>query len=224
MEIHVNRKILIAPSILAADFSSLEAEIRKIEKAGADMVHVDVMDGHFVPNITIGPLVVRGLRRITKLPLDVHLMIEDPGKYIDEFKNAGSDIITLHAESKGDIKALLARIKSFGIKAGISIRPKNSVDLIKSYLNDADMVLMMTVEPGFGGQKFISEVVPKIRQVRDIYDKDIEVDGGINKETAKETIKAGANVLVAGTFIFGSKNVKQAICDLRGSACSGPKD
>ncbi|MDD5679986.1 MAG: ribulose-phosphate 3-epimerase [Candidatus Omnitrophica bacterium] len=209
-------KLLVAPSILAADFSSLEAEIKKIEKAGADMVHIDVMDGHFVPNITIGPLVVRGIRKITELPLDVHLMIEEPEKYIDEFKKAGSDIITLHAESKGDIKSLLCRIKSFGIKAGISIRPKNSVDLLKGYLNDADMVLMMTVEPGFGGQKFMKEVLPKIAEVRSIYDKDIEVDGGINRETAREVIAAGANVLVAGTFVFGSKDVKQAIKDLRG--------
>ena len=212
----MKRKILIAPSILAADFSALEAEIKRIEKAGADMVHIDVMDGHFVPNITIGPLVVKGIRKITKLPLDVHLMIEDPGKYIDEFKKAGSDIITLHAESKGDVKRLLSRIKSSGIKAGISIRPKNSVDLIKRYLKDVDMVLLMTVEPGFGGQKFMSEVIPKIRQVRSIYDKDIEVDGGINKETAKEVIEAGANVLVAGTFVFGNKDAKQAIRDLRG--------
>ena len=212
----MKRKIIVAPSILAADFSSLESEIKKIEKAGADMIHVDVMDGHFVPNITIGPLVVRGIRKITKLPLDVHLMIEEPAKYIDEFRKAGSDIITLHAESKGNIKSLLSGIKSFGIKAGISIRPKSSMSMIKSYLEDADMVLMMTVEPGFGGQKFMSEVIPKIRQLRSIYDKDIEVDGGINKETAKEVIEAGANVLVAGTFVFGSKDVKKAIMDLRG--------
>ena len=212
----MKRKILVAPSILAADFGLLEAEIRKIESAGADMVHIDGMDGHFVPNITIGPPVVRDIRKITKLPLDVHLMIEEPGKYIDEFRKAGSDIVTLHAESKGDIKNFLSRIRSFGIKAGISIRPKNSVDLIKDYLGDVDMVLMMTVEPGFGGQKFMSEVLPKIRQVRSIYDKDIEVDGGINKETAKEAVEAGANVLVAGTFVFGSKDAKQAIRDLRG--------
>jgi len=212
----MKRKILVAPSILAADFSMLESEIKKIEKAGADMIHVDVMDGHFVPNITIGPLVIRGIRKITKLPLDVHLMIEEPAKYIDEFRKAGSDIITLHAESRGNIKSLLSGIKSFGIKAGISIRPKSSMSMIKSYLRDADMVLMMTVEPGFGGQKFMSEVILKIRQLRSIYDKDIEVDGGINKETAKAVIEAGANVLVAGTFVFGSKDVKKAIRELRG--------
>lgn len=220
----MKRKILVAPSILAADFSSLESEIKKIEKAGADMVHIDVMDGHFVPNITIGPLVVRDIRKITKLPLDVHLMIEEPAKYIEEFRKAGSDIITLHAESKGDIRSMLSGIKSSGIKAGISIRPKSSMSMLHSYLADADMVLMMTVEPGFGGQKFMSEVVPKIRQLRSIYDKDIEVDGGINKETAREVIEAGANVLVAGTFVFGSKDVKQAIRDLRESACGVQKD
>ncbi|MDP3789691.1 MAG: ribulose-phosphate 3-epimerase [Candidatus Omnitrophota bacterium] len=198
--------------------------MKKIEKAGADMVHVDVMDGHFVPNITIGPLVVRDIRKITKLPLDVHLMIEEPAKYIEEFRKAGSDIITLHAESKGDIRSMLSGIKSSGIKAGISIRPKSSMSMLHSYLADADMVLMMTVEPGFGGQKFMSEVVPKIRQLRSIYDKDIEVDGGINKETAREVIEAGANVLVAGTFVFGSKDVKQAIRDLRESACGVQKD
>ncbi len=216
----MRRKILVAPSILAADFSMLQTEIKRIEKAGADMVHIDIMDGHFVPNITIGPLVVRDTRKLTKLPLDVHLMIQEPAKYIDEFKKAGSDIITIHAESKGDIKALLARIKSFGLKAGISLRPKNGLDLIKDYLGSADMVLMMTVEPGFGGQKFMKEVLPKIRTLRAIYDRDIEVDGGINKETAKEAVDAGANVLVAGTFIFESTDVKQAIRDLRGGTKS----
>lgn len=212
----MKRKILIAPSILAADFSSLADEIRVIENAGADMVHIDVMDGHFVPNITIGPLVVRGIRRVTKLPLDVHLMIDEPEKYIDEFRDAGSDIITLHAESKGNIKSLLSRVRSFGLKAGISIKPGNKIDMIKAYLDITDMVTIMTVEPGFGGQKFIREVLPKIREARSIYDKDIEVDGGINKDTAKEAIEAGANVLVAGTFVFGSQDVKKAINDLRG--------
>jgi ribulose-phosphate 3-epimerase len=211
----MKRKILIAPSILAADFSSLKTEIEKVEKAGADIIHIDVMDGHFAPNITIGPLVVRDVRRFTKLPLDVHLMIEEPEKYIEEFKKAGSDIITIHAESKGDIKKLLSRIRSFGIKAGISIRPKNEISLIKEYIAGTDMVLMMTVEPGFGGQKFMRKVLPKIKALRAVYDKDIEVDGGINKETAKEVISAGANILVAGTFIFGNKDVKRAIRDLR---------
>jgi ribulose-phosphate 3-epimerase len=211
----MKRKILVAPSVLAADFSILRAEIRRVEKAGADMIHIDVMDGRFVPNITIGPLVVRDIRKATKLPLDVHLMIEEPGRYIGEFKAAGSDIITLHAESKGRIKSLIARIKSLGMKAGISIKPKSGTSIIKKYLDDADMVLMMTVEPGFGGQKFIREVLPKIRQLRSIYKKDIEVDGGINKETAQEAIKAGANVLVAGTFVFGSKDAGRAIEELR---------
>lgn len=220
----MKRKILVAPSILSADFGSLKTEIKKIEKAGADMIHIDVMDGHFVPNITIGPLIVRDTRKLTKLPLDTHLMIQDPEKYIYEFRKAGSDIITIHAESKGDTKALLRRIKSFGARAGVSLRPKNSLNMIKDCLDDADMVLIMTVEPGFGGQKFMKDVLPKIKALREIYDKDIEVDGGINKESAKEAVKAGANILVAGTFVFKSKDVKKAISSLRTSGCGVQKD
>lgn len=211
----MKKKILIAPSILAADFSTLEAEIYKAEKGGADMIHVDVMDGHFVPNITIGPLVVRSIRKVTKLPLDVHLMIEEPSKYIDAFRKAGSDIITIHVESKGNTGSLISCIKSFGIKAGISIRPKSSIDDIRNYLDEVDMVLIMTVEPGFGGQKFMGEVVPKIRELRSIYDGDIEVDGGMNANTAREVIEAGANIIVAGTAVFGNKDIKQAIKNLR---------
>ena len=211
----MRRKILIAPSILAADFSRLEAEIKKVELAGADMIHVDVMDGHFVPNITIGALVVRDIRRVTKLPLDVHLMIEEPSKYIDEFRKAGSDIITLHAESEKNIGTLLSRIKSSDIKAGVSLRPKSGIGLIRNYLKKIDMVLIMTVEPGFGGQRFMKEMLPKIKNLRKIYDGDIQVDGGINKNTAREVIKAGANILVAGTAVFKAKDMKKAIKDLR---------
>ena len=211
----MEKKVLIAPSILAADFSTLEAEIYRAEQAGADMIHVDVMDGHFVPNITIGPLVVRSIRKVTKLPLDVHIMIEEPSKYIDAFRKAGSDIITIHAESKGDIGSLVSRIKSFGIKAGISIRPKSGIDCIRNYLDEVDIVLIMTVEPGFGGQEFMREVVPKIKELRNIYDGDIEVDGGINKNTVRKAIEAGANIIVAGTAVFGNKDIKQAIADLR---------
>ena len=209
------KKILVAPSILAADLSILSKEINRAEKAGADMIHVDVMDGHFVPNITIGPLVVKNIRKATKLPLDVHLMIEEPSKYIDEFVKAGSDIITIHAESEGHIEALISRIKSSGIKAGVSLRPKSGIDLIREHLEAIDIVLIMTVEPGFGGQEFISGVVPKIKELRKIYDKDIEVDGGINKNNAKKVIEAGANILVAGTYVFKAKDIKQAIQDLR---------
>lgn len=211
----MKRKILIAPSILAADFGKLKTEIEKVEMAGADMIHVDVMDGHFVPNITVGPLVVRDIRKVTKLPLDVHLMIEKPSKYIDEFRKAGSDIITVHAESERNIEALLSRIKSLGIKVGLSLRPKSGINLIRKHLKKIDMVLIMTVEPGFGGQQFMRGVLPKIKELRKIYDGDIEVDGGINRNTAKEVVKAGANILVAGTTVFNAKNIKQAIRDLR---------
>jgi ribulose-phosphate 3-epimerase len=211
----MKKKILIAPSILAADFSDLKSEIKKAELGGADMIHVDVMDGHFVPNITIGPLVVRDIKRITKLPLDVHLMIENPSKYIDEFRKAGSDIITIHAEAEKHIGFLLSRIKSFGIKAGVSLRPGSSISLIKGYLKKTDMVLIMTVEPGFGGQAFMEEMLPKIKKLKEIYDGDIQVDGGIDRNTAKEVIGAGANILVAGTSVFKAKSIKKAIKDLR---------
>jgi ribulose-phosphate 3-epimerase len=215
VEKKMQRKIIIAPSILAADFSILKEEIKKAEGAGADMIHVDVMDGYFVPNITIGPLVVRDIRKVTNLPLDVHLMIEEPSKHIDEFKKAGSDIITIHAESEKNIRDLLSRIKSSGIKAGISLRPKSGINLIRRYLRIIDIVLIMTVEPGFGGQAFMREMLSKIRELRKIYDGDIEVDGGINKNSAREVIKAGANILVAGTSVFEAKNMKQAIKSLR---------
>jgi len=211
----MKKRILIAPSILAADFSTLKEEIKRVEKAGADMIHVDVMDGHFVPNITIGPLVIRDIRKVTNLPLDVHLMIEEPSKYIDGFKKAGSDIITIHAESESRIGYIISRIKSSGIKAGISLRPKSRISLIRKYLKEIDMVLIMTVEPGFGGQAFMKEMLPKIGELRRIYDGDIQVDGGINKNSAREAIKQGANILVAGTFIFKAKNIKKAIRDLR---------
>lgn len=211
----MKRKILVAPSILAADFSKLGKEIRKLEQAGADMIHVDVMDGHFVPNITIGPLVVKDIRKVTKLPLDVHLMIQKPSKYIDEFIKAGSDIITVHAESEGKLGSLLSRIKSSGLKAGLSLRPKSGINLIKRHLGKADMVLIMTVEPGFGGQKFISGMLPKIEKLSKIYDGDIEVDGGINVNSAKKVIKAGANILVAGTSVFKAKSIKKAIKSLK---------
>jgi ribulose-phosphate 3-epimerase len=212
----MKKKILIAPSILAADFSKLKAEIKRAEKAGADMIHVDVMDGHFVPNITIGPLVVRDMRKVTRLPLDVHLMIENPAEHIDEFRRAGSDIITIHAESEKNIGALLSKLKSSGVKTGVSLRPKSSINLIRKYLKRIDMVLIMTVEPGFGGQKFMRKVMPKIRSLRKIYGGDIQVDGGINKATAREAIKAGANILVAGTACFRAKDMRKTIKEMRG--------
>jgi ribulose-phosphate 3-epimerase len=209
------KKILVAPSILAADFSNLSEEIRKAEKAGADMIHVDVMDGHFVPNVTIGPLVVRDIRKVTKLPLDVHLMIKEPSKYIEDFAKAGSDIITIHAESDGDMSSVLSRIKSLGVKVGISIKPGSGLEVISKYLKDVDMVLIMTVEPGFGGQEFMSSMLPKIEELRRVYSRDIEVDGGIDKDTAKKVIQAGANILVAGTYVFKAEDIKKAIESLR---------
>ncbi|MDD5423283.1 MAG: ribulose-phosphate 3-epimerase [Candidatus Omnitrophica bacterium] len=210
------QKIMIAPSILSADFSKLGQEIRDVEKAGADWIHVDVMDGHFVPNITIGPVVVKSIRPMTKLPLDVHLMIDNPEKYIESFAKAGSDIITFHAEVEEKPKEIIKLIKYYKKKAGVSIRPKTDLESIKSILPMVDMVLIMTVEPGFAGQEFILDCLPKIEELRKLFKKDIEVDGGINESTAAEVIAKGANVIVAGTAVFGSKDYSGAIRGLRG--------
>lgn len=206
-------KILVAPSILSADFANLQTDIARIETAGADWVHIDVMDGHFVPNLTIGAPVVKSLRKTTKLPFDVHLMIENPWKYIEDFVKAGSDIITVHQEAcLHNLPEVIAQIKSYGIKAGVSIKPKTSVETIKDIIEDVDLVLVMSVEPGFGGQSFMPNSIPKVAEIRalapDIY---IEVDGGINPETAKLVTEAGANVLVAGSSVYGASDMKLAI-------------
>ena len=210
-------KIKVAASILSADFSCLGKEIKRVERAGADLIHVDVMDGHFVPNITIGPVVVKFLRKITRLPLDVHLMIENPQKYIDAFVKSGSDMITVHIETAvpGDCKRMAAGLKKKNIKFGISLNPGTPLSKIKRYLPYADFVLVMSVNPGFGGQSFMPVAINKIRQLRSEFCGDIAVDGGINDQTAKKVIAAGANVLAAGSYIFGAKNAKYAIERMR---------
>ncbi|PGZ96797.1 ribulose-phosphate 3-epimerase [Bacillus pseudomycoides] len=213
--------IKVAPSILSADFSRLGEEIKDVEKGGADYIHVDVMDGHFVPNITIGPLIVEAIRPITSLPLDVHLMIENPDQYIPTFAKAGADIITVHVETCPHLHRTIQLIKSQGIKAGVVLNPHTPVSMIEHVLEDIDMVLLMTVNPGFGGQKFIHSVLPKIKQVADMVHErnlqvEIEVDGGVNVETAKLCVEAGANVLVAGSAVYNQKDRGAAIAAIRG--------
>ncbi|PAE26896.1 ribulose-phosphate 3-epimerase [Bacillus sp. 7894-2] len=214
--------VKIAPSILSADFSKLGEEIKDVERGGADYIHVDVMDGHFVPNITIGPLIVDAIRPVTKLPLDVHLMIEDPDSYIEAFANAGADYITVHAEACRHLHRTVHLIKSFGVKAGVVLNPATPVNMIEHVIEDIDMVLLMSVNPGFGGQKFIPSVLPKIAAVKKMSDAkglniEIEVDGGVNEETAQLCIEAGANVLVAGSAIYNQNDRAAAIAALKGS-------
>lgn len=208
--------IKIAPSILSADFSILGKEVKDVEKAGADYIHIDVMDGHFVPNITIGPLIVEAIRPVTSLPFDVHLMIENPEKYIQNFVRAGADIISVHTESCRHLHRTIYQIKEQGIKAGVVLNPATPVEMIRDVLSDIDLVLLMTVNPGFGGQTFIPNVLKKIEQVKRWKDDqnltfEIEVDGGINDETAKQCVEKGVDVLVAGSYIFNNKNREQAI-------------
>jgi ribulose-phosphate 3-epimerase len=213
--------VKIAPSILSADFARLGEEIVAVEKAGADYIHIDVMDGHFVPNITIGPLIVEAIRPVTKLPLDVHLMIENPDQYIENFAKAGADYITVHVEACRHLHRTIHHIKSFGIKAGVVLNPATPVESIQHILADIDMVLLMSVNPGFGGQSFIPEVLPKIRKVKEMADSiekelEIEIDGGVNSETAKQCMEAGANVLVAGSAIYNQEDYAAAISLIRG--------
>ena len=210
-------RIKIAASILSADFSCLAVELKKVKRAGADLIHVDVMDGHFVPNITIGAVVVKYMRKATSLPLDVHLMIDNPAKYIGAFVNAGSDMITVHIETVTlkELAAIARGLKESGVKLGISLNPATPLSKIKKALPLVDFVLVMSVNPGFGGQAFIPQALTKIKQLRAIFKKDIAVDGGINNITAKLVKNAGANVLAVGSYIFGAKNTKQAINSLR---------
>jgi len=225
----VQRPVRIAPSILSADFGRLAEEVAAAEAAGADYIHVDIMDGRFVPNITIGPLVVRAVRKATKLPLDVHLMIVEPERYVDEFANAGADLISVHAEATPHLHRLVEHIRSLGKRASVALNPHSSLDSLHIVLPELSMVLLMTVNPGFGGQRFIQAVVPKIRELRaEIMrrglDVDIEVDGGIAADTAPIVVGAGANVLVAGSAVFATpgKNYPAAIAELRrGAARAG---
>ncbi|KMY56076.1 ribulose-phosphate 3-epimerase [Bacillus sp. FJAT-27231] len=212
--------VKIAPSILSANFAKLGEEIKEVEMGGADWIHVDVMDGHFVPNITIGPLIVEAARPITKLPLDVHLMIENPDLYIEAFAKAGADYITVHAEACPHLHRTIQLIRSFGVKPGVVLNPATPASVLEYIIEDIDLVLLMTVNPGFGGQSFIHSVVPKIREVKQMItakglDVLIEIDGGVNTETAKLCTDAGADVLVAGSAVYNKADRKQAIADIR---------
>ena len=205
------KKIQISPSILSANFSQLGSEIKKLEEGGADMIHIDVMDGHFVPNLTMGPSIIKSLRQTTKLQFDVHLMISPVHKYINDYADAGADIITIHPEATENLKESINQIKKFNKKVGISLNPKTKIDLITEYLGEIDLILIMSVNPGFGGQKFMPEVLDKIKELKKIKDKknlsfEIEIDGGINFDNYKLAIEAGATILVSGTTIFKSNN------------------
>lgn len=210
----------IAPSLLACDFSNMGGEIIRVEKSGADMVHLDIMDGHFVPNISFGYMVVKALRKYVSIPFDVHLMVSDPYYYCESFAKSGADIITFHVESDCDVAKTIEKIHSYGIKAGISIKPDTPDEVVANYIKNIELVLVMTVEPGFGGQSFMYNQVEKIKQIREMIDEEnpnvlLEVDGGINEETAKTCREIGVDVCVAGTSVFKSEDMAMAINKLR---------
>jgi ribulose-phosphate 3-epimerase len=205
------KKIQISPSILSADFSQLGNEIKRLEEGGADMIHVDVMDGHFVPNLTMGPPVIKALRKQCSIKFDVHLMISPVHRYIEAYADAGADIITIHPEATENLEESISKIKSLNKKVGVSLNPESKLDLIANYLEKVDLVLIMSVNPGFGGQKFMPEVLDKVKQLKEIKSKknmnfDIEIDGGINFDNCQSAIEAGANILVSGTTVFKSNN------------------
>lgn len=214
---------LISPSLLSADFAKLGEAAQLMEKAGADWLHVDVMDGHFVPNITVGPIVVKSLKKYTALPLDVHVMISDPMKYAEPFAKAGAWGITFHVEAVKDVAEVIAHFKQLGVKPGLSLKPKTPVSAVLPYLKDLNIVLVMSVEPGFGGQAFMPEAVPKVRELANYIHKNnlsckIEVDGGIDTSTVKSVVEAGAHAVVAGNSIFGKPNPTEALHELRRAA------
>ncbi|MCE1246032.1 MAG: ribulose-phosphate 3-epimerase [Firmicutes bacterium] len=214
------RRIMVAPSVLSADFSRLGAEIKSVEEAGADVIHLDVMDGAFVPNITFGFPVIKSVRKVTSLPFDTHLMIENPDRYLEDFKNAGCDWLTVQAEACIHLQRTLSVIRKLGMKAGVALNPHTPPDVLEYIMDDLDLVLIMTVNPGFGGQKFLRTMLAKIRKVRNMIDESgnnilIQVDGGITPETAPEVIAAGAEVLVAGSAVFQSDDYKKTIDKLK---------
>lgn len=217
--------VKIAPSILSADFANLAQAVQVVEQAGAEYLHIDVMDGHFVPNITIGPLIVKALRPRSNMFFDVHLMIEQPDRYISDFVKAGADLVCVHAEACTHLHRCVSQVKELGAKVGVALNPHTPLNIIEYILPMLDLVLLMTVNPGFGGQKFIPEVLPKIKRLSQIIKEqglatEIEVDGGINTETATLVTGAGANVLVAGSAIFGADNPGQAVKDIRKAAAN----
>jgi ribulose-phosphate 3-epimerase len=225
----VANSIKIAPSVLSADYLRLGEQVREVEAAGADYIHVDVMDGHFVPNITIGPLVVEAIRRETKLPLDVHLMIEEPERHVEAFAKAGAAILTVHPEATSQLHRTMESIRHLGVRPGVSLNPATSVSMVEDILDDVDLVLVMSVDPGFGGQEFIEGVLPKVRRLRRLLDEahspvELEIDGGVSAVTAPRCIEAGIRVLVAGTAIFNvDASVAACIKKLRASAESALK-